>query len=123
MKMIIWQAGISGTGKEAALFLEENRIILFSNRAPQNIIDYCVVHHQGELKHALAVGQYLDIFNTTYEITAVGDTASNHLATLGHITLLFDGAEIPELPGTVHLRGNTPDRLLSEGTITIFEKQ
>ncbi len=43
-----------------------------------------------------------------YRVTAVGRVATANLRQLGHITLNFDGADIAELPGTVHLYGEPP---------------
>lgn len=122
MKKIIWQAEISAIGEQAALFLEEKRLVLFSDRAPKDIIDYCVVHREGELIVPLATDQYLEIFDMIYPITAVGGVASHNLAELGHITLLFDGGTEPELPGTVHLLGEPPCQLQVQGNITVFAK-
>lgn len=121
MRNTIWQATIDTVGKEAPLFLAENRIILFAGQAPQAIADYCVTHGQGILHKPLAAGQCLELFGIVYAISAVGDIASRNLTQLGHITLLFDGAAAAEFPGTIHLRGNTPERLLEYGNITIFE--
>lgn len=122
MKNIIWRAKISHIGRYATQSLGEQRLILFSFQAPESITDYCVVHEQGVLTQPLAVGQFLELFDTTYAISAIGDVASRNLKQLGHITLLFDGATEPELPGTVHLRGKAPNELAEQGEITIFER-
>jgi len=36
-----------------------------------------------------------------FKITAVGDVAERNLASLGHITVLFNGATQSPLPGTI----------------------
>lgn len=122
MKKIIWQAKISDVGKEASLFLEEKRIIIFSNRAPKYIKDYCIVHCDGKLIHSLETTQYIELFDEVYTISAVGSLASNNLKELGHVTLLFDGASEPRLPGNIHLKGSVPTKLSTHGNITIFEE-
>ncbi|MEI7170829.1 PTS glucitol/sorbitol transporter subunit IIA [Pectobacterium parmentieri] len=122
MRRIIWQATISTVGENAALFLAEKRLILFSDNAPKDIGDYCITHHDGELIQPLSVQQKITLFGITYSISAIGDVASQNLKELGHITLLFDGAEKAELPGTVHLIGPIPTTLSAQGNITIFEE-
>ena len=42
---------------------------------------------------------YLD--GVPFKITAVGDVAERNLASLGHITVLFNGATQSPLPGTI----------------------
>ncbi|MDC9821352.1 PTS glucitol/sorbitol transporter subunit IIA [Pectobacterium polonicum] len=122
MRRIIWQATISTVGENAALFLAEKRLILFSDNAPKDIRDYCITHHGGELIQPLSVRQKMALFGITYSLSAIGDVASQNLKELGHITLLFDGAEKAELPGTIHLIGPIPTTLLAQGNITIFEE-
>ncbi|SQI37264.1 PTS system glucitol/sorbitol-specific transporter subunit IIA [Leminorella richardii] len=122
MKQAIWRAQISAVGKEAAGFLSEGRIILFSDQAPQDLIDYCLVHGGSSLTKPIAVGQHLELYGKVYPITAVGEVASQNLEQLGHITLQFDGATQPELPGTVHLDGSAPSRLDEQGEIVLFEE-
>ncbi|MDY4350189.1 PTS glucitol/sorbitol transporter subunit IIA [Pectobacterium brasiliense] len=122
MRRIIWQAKISTVGDNAALFLAEKRLILFSEDAPKDIRDYCLTHHDGALTQPLSVQQKMELFGVTYAISAIGDVASQNLKELGHITLLFDGAEKAELPGTLHLIGPVPTALSAQGNITIFEE-
>ncbi|MEQ9877247.1 PTS glucitol/sorbitol transporter subunit IIA [Pectobacterium aroidearum] len=122
MRRIIWQAIISSVGDNAALFLAEKRLILFSDNAPKDIKDYCLTHRDGALIQPLSVQQKMELFGVTYAISAIGDVASQNLKELGHITLLFDGAEKAELPGTLHLIGPVPTALSAQGNITIFEE-
>ncbi|KHN52305.1 PTS glucitol/sorbitol transporter subunit IIA [Pectobacterium fontis] len=120
MRRIIWQATISSVGENAALFLSEKRLILFSDNAPKDIRDYCITHHDGELIEPLSPHQKMELFGIIYSISAVGEVASQNLKELGHITLLFDGAEKAELPGTLHLIGPLPTALSAQGNMTIF---
>ncbi|MGQ5288194.1 PTS glucitol/sorbitol transporter subunit IIA [Pectobacterium actinidiae] len=122
MRHIIWQAVISSVGEHAALFLAEKRLILFSDNAPKDIRDYCITHHDGELIKPLSVHHKMELFGITYSISAIGDVANKNLKELGHITLLFDGAEKAELPGTLHLTGQIPKVLSAQGKITFFEE-
>lgn len=121
MRHVAWQATIRAIGHEAEAMRQENRLILFSDRVPPELGAYCLLHQDGEWHRPLAVNQQLELDGKSYVITAVGDIANHNLRELGHITLLFDGGAVAELPGTVHVRGNIPDKLPGSGNITIFE--
>ena len=51
-----------------------------------------------------------------WRITAIGDVAEKNLGALGHVTLVFDGASEPRLPGALHLSGSHPEPALAAGT-------
>jgi glucitol/sorbitol PTS system EIIA component len=99
----IYQNNVKNIGPMANAFLEEKMFILFGTGAPQDLKDFCynidVVAADGEIQ----AGQKLFINNEEYTITAVGNLVQQNLTTLGHITLRFDGATTPELPGTLYL--------------------
>ncbi len=86
--------------------LRELRLILFSDAVPDDIASYCAVHQASELTAELSPGQQMKLNDKNYRVTAVGRVATANLRQLGHITLNFDGADIAELPGTVHLTAN-----------------
>ncbi|RFU68579.1 PTS sorbitol transporter subunit IIA [Bacillus sp. V59.32b] len=102
----IYENKVKNIGPMANAFLEEKMFILFGTEAPQDLKDFCynidVVDANGEIQ----VGQKLLIDNKEFEITAVGNLVQRNLTTLGHITLRFDGATTPELPGTLYLENN-----------------
>ncbi|CAK9883924.1 MAG: PTS system glucitol/sorbitol-specific EIIA component [Candidatus Erwinia impunctatus] len=111
---MIYQLEVISAGKVVEKYLSDGKIILFSASAPNDIADYCVLHHASSLLQPLSVGQIIEINDINYPITAVGDVASENLKNLGHITLSFDGKEEADLAGTVHLAGTTPE-ILSPG--------
>ena len=96
---------ITAVGEYVKGFIEEQKLILFSESAPDDIAMYCAVHRASEMTSALSPGQIMKINQVFYRITAVGNVATLNLKQLGHITLSFDGAETAELPGTVHVSG------------------
>ena len=108
MSLPFYQLQVVSVGEYVAQYLQENKFILFSDPVPQDIADYCVVHRASELTAPLLPGKMVAIDNKEYLITAVGHVAEINLKQLGHITLSFDGASVPELPGTVHLNGPCP---------------
>jgi PTS system glucitol/sorbitol-specific IIA component len=50
-------------------------------------------------KRELKPGSQLELGETRYAVTAVGDVAEQNLRELGHITLRFDGQPQAEYPG------------------------
>ena len=80
-------------------------MILFNNRAPCDIAEYCYIHDQGRDQGVISLESTLLLDDIAYIVTAVGAVANQNLQQLGHITIWFDGASIPELPGCIHVLG------------------
>lgn len=102
---------ITAVGEYVKDYLREQKLILFSDSAPDDIAYYCALHQGGDLNTQLAPGQVMTINDVVYRITAVGNVATENLKQLGHITLSFDGASNAELPGTVHIEGAPPPEI------------
>ena len=98
-------------GPDASDFLAEQMAITFAGNAPEELRSYCF-----ELTSPLAVGQPVLIGDQEWRITAIGDVAEKNLGALGHVTLVFDGASEPRLPGALHLSGSHPEPALATGT-------
>ncbi|GIP62907.1 PTS sorbitol transporter subunit IIA [Virgibacillus pantothenticus] len=117
-----YETTVDRVGAHAATFLEEKMLILFGKDAPAELEDYCLSIVINDLKESINVGDILQLNDREYRITAVGEAVEKNLATLGHITLNFDGSQIPELPGTLYLE----DRPISEvdigDEIKIYER-
>ena len=108
MSSPFYQLEVVSVGKFVAGYLQENKLILFAEPVPSDIADYCAVHRSGKCNGVLQPHQTVKIEDVEYRISAVGSVATANLKQLGHITLIFDSAESPELPGTVHLCGPRP---------------
>ena len=119
MSNIIYQSKISQIGEFAQDALTDGMLILFKTGAPADLADYCFVHSHDDLKQDLQVGQTIYLGKQSYKITAVGDVASVNFRELGHITLKFDGNSQAELPGTIHIEGETPSQLFVGDEIRI----
>ncbi|WP_232696452.1 PTS glucitol/sorbitol transporter subunit IIA [Brevibacillus daliensis] len=83
-------------------FLAENTLIIFNEDIPAELHNIAVLHTKCELADPVQVGDSLMLADVEYMITAVGINANDTLASMGHCTIKFDGALIPELPGTIH---------------------
>ena len=106
---------ITDVGPDANDFLAEQMAITFAGNAPEELRSYCFVIDKAELTGPLAVGQPVLIGDQQWKITAIGTAAEKNLSALGHVTLVFDGASEPRLPGALHLSGSYPAPVLAVG--------
>ncbi|VUS33072.1 PTS glucitol/sorbitol transporter subunit IIA [Klebsiella spallanzanii] len=112
---------ITAVGEYVENYLQEQKLILFSDSVPDDIAMYCAVHQGSELTAELSPGQIMKINEVIYRVTAVGSVATANLKQLGHITLNFDGAITAELPGTVHLCGESPQYIQTGDRISFYQ--
>lgn len=94
-------------GEEALSFLDEDEpfVVIFDKNAPEELAEIAILHEHAELTADPAVGDTLNFCGKTYQVTAVGEEAIHTLRTLGHCTLLFTGADEPDLIGQIVLKG------------------
>lgn len=114
---VIYQTTIVRIGQSAPDALDDNMLITFSEGAPADIEEFCFIHCHGELNGELKPGGQLELGETRYVVTAVGDVAGQNLRELGHITLRFDGQPQAEYPGTVHVDGPVPQAIVPGCTL------
>lgn len=117
----IYENKINSLGAMVEEFKGEKMIILFGDSAPDTLKDYCysinVIPASGEIKP----GQKLAIGSNSYTITAVGDIAQRNLESLGHISVVFNGAAEAELPGSIYVTDNDVPDIASGDVICIEE--
>lgn len=101
--MSVFETTVTGIGSEAELFKEEKLLILFGNKAPESLADYCYNIELKKTTAEISAGMTLAFNEQCYQITAVGNVVRHNLDELGHITIKFDGAVEPELPGTLYV--------------------
>ncbi|QPB42271.1 PTS glucitol/sorbitol transporter subunit IIA [Rodentibacter haemolyticus] len=118
---VIYQTKFTKIGKFARESLAENMLITFKQGAPADLEDYCFIHSHGELQTDIQVGYMLQIDNKNFQITAIGQVASINLKELGHVTWRFDGANIAEYPGTIHVKGNIPTNITENTILSIIK--
>lgn len=117
--MTIFKTKVKGIGAEAALFADEKMIILFGEAAPDGLAEYCYKIQVNELDKDIVEGMTLLIDQESFKITAVGDVVNQNLSTLGHITIKFDGAVDPELPGTLYVEEKKIPLIAVESVVEI----
>src|SRR5690625_3913782 len=99
--------------------LQEGLIILFNESAPEDLKSFCITTSDNELKGEVKTGDSLTIADYTYKVTAIGNLVNENLYSLGHVTLCFDGANEPQLPGHIHLTPNFQSDLTNPGKIIV----
>lgn len=100
---------ITGWGQDALTFLEDpesNFIIIFNEDAPAELAELSVLHAKAELLDVPAIGDTVVIGEKTFEVTAVGAEVKSTLRKMGHCTFVFSGADTPERPGCIMLKGD-----------------
>lgn len=90
-------------GPEAEIFRAENMFILFGSEAPDNLRSYCYIIDRVDVEGDITPGQKLVIDGYQYPITAVGSVAQKNLQSLGHISVVFNGATSADLDGTIYV--------------------
>lgn len=115
-----FETQINNIGSSVTEFLGEKMLILFGDNAPAELADYCLLIDVKEVEGDIKVGDTLQLGNSEYKITAVGDAVKKNLSSLGHITLKFDGSDTPELPGTLYLEDIHITEVKSGDQIRIF---
>lgn len=73
LKNKIYETEVVDIGKEAQQFKEINMLIFFGNEAPDALRSSCFIIEVNDLKQDIEVGQTLQIGETQYKITAVGN--------------------------------------------------
>ena len=100
---IIYSTSVTSIGSEAATFLTEKMLVTFGANAPEELRDYCYVLGAATSSGPILPGSKAVIDGTSMTITAIGEVAQKNLDALGHVTLVFDGADTPRMDGAIHL--------------------
>lgn len=110
---------IISVGPMATDLIEGNMVILFSESAPKELMEYCVIHNSNQQLNPDIIYHKIILGKEEYKINRIGSEAYQTWNDLGHLTLrlLNDGTD---LPGSVYLESDT--LILPEvGTLIEFE--
>ena len=116
--MSLYNVEILKVGECASEALCDDMLILFNESVPADAADYCFIHNHDTLKGEIVVGGNVVIDGITYLITAVGTGVNQNLGNLGHITLRFDGSDMADFVGSLHLFGEQPKSITEGSTFT-----
>lgn len=106
-------------GEVAESFLNEGMFILFGDQVPGELEDICFITKKASVKGPIQQGMEFQIADSSFKITSFGVDVQKNLDELGHITVKFDGLEIAELPGTIHLENKKAPKILIGDQIVI----
>ena len=98
---VIYENKVKAMGECVNEFNDEKLLIIFGDNAPEEIADYCYSVDVNPINGEIKAGQFFEVDDERFQITAVGWEAPTTLAGLGHCTFKFNGATEPDQPGTI----------------------
>lgn len=101
-----YKTKITKLGKSVAEFSEQNILIVYNENAPAELAELSVLHTIAAMSRDVRVEDVVVIGDKDYVVTAVGDEVNHTMATMGHCTLSFNGADTAKLPGHLELAGS-----------------
>ncbi|WP_332237133.1 PTS glucitol/sorbitol transporter subunit IIA [Sporolactobacillus sp. KGMB 08714] len=118
----MYKSRVMEIGHDALSFDEENIIILFGPKAPKELKDVAIIHHELENsdEYPIKKGGKLVIDNQVYEITALGSVANKNLQELGHVSVYFTDSNEGVLPGSIYVKPNIFPKIKTDSLI-MFE--
>ena len=116
---VIYQTTVEEIGDQVDSFLDEGMFILFGSGAPDALKDYCYIVEITASTDVIQPGQQLRLGDEPFTITAVGEVARQNLDGLGHITVVFNGATVADMHGSIYVEAKAPPKLTAGTVITI----
>ena len=101
--MYNFQGKVLSIGPLVDSFIEAGFLVFFGQDAPEELLEFSIIHDSTELVEPLEPGDCVCIGEERYKILAVGEVANTNLANLGHLILKFNGEETAQLPGDVNV--------------------
>lgn len=103
MNMKTFSTRIIDIGNEAPDMIKAGFFILFGEKVPIELKDYCYIINIQPISSPIVSGKTLVLGNKKTVITSVGKDVVANLENLGHVTVKFDGSTTAELPGTIYV--------------------
>lgn len=116
----IYEARFIKIGPLASEFMDHNILVLFGESAPEELMEFAIIHDGDELSNTLSVDDIIEIGGEPFRVLAVGEVANKNLATLGHLILKCNGKTIPEMPGDVCLEEKSLPPIKIGTTLNIY---
>lgn len=117
----IYENTVKSLGAMVNEFKDEGMFILFGDSAPDTLKDFCYCIDVIPVNDEIKIGQTAIIDGIEYKITAVGEIATRNLASLGHITFVFNGAVEADMTGSIYVENKPMPELKLGSTIKIVE--
>jgi PTS system glucitol/sorbitol-specific IIA component len=82
-------------------FLNEGVVVLFSDRAPEELREFAILHDGTTLSAPIIPGDWVVFDHERYRVLAVGAVANSNLSNLGHLVMKCNGLSEPDMPGDI----------------------
>jgi PTS system glucitol/sorbitol-specific IIA component len=100
-KNIKYEMQVTGIGELTDEFTAEGILVFFGEGAPEELLDFAIIHTHTDLKEPVAPGDEIVFEGQSFKVTAVGEVANENLSNLGHLVMKTTGETEAELPGDV----------------------
>lgn len=101
--MIKYQGKIISIGPLVDEFKQAGILVFFGKNAPEELVEFSVIHDASELVEPLSVGDSIFLGEEQFRILSIGEVANTNLTNLGHLILKFSGETEARLPGDVNV--------------------
>jgi PTS system glucitol/sorbitol-specific IIA component len=98
---VLYDTTVTAVGPMVDDFRRQGVVILFDERAPEELRDFAVIHDPSVVDSGPAVGDVVVLGDVELPVLAVGAVAGTNLLALGHLDLKADGRSEAALPGDV----------------------
>ena len=121
MGTIKYEVKITAVGKDAVNFLDSNNsFILMDEGIRPNLKDMVVQHTVGELVEEIKVGDKLQVGNSNFTVTKVGENVAKDLREGGHCTVVIN--KEGTMPGQVSVKGKIMPRLRINNIVAFYSE-
>lgn len=101
MPTIKYEMKVVSVGPMVREFTTNGILVFFGEGAPEELMDFSIIHRSSGLKEPVAPGDKVLIGSMSYKVLAVGEVANENIANLGHVIIKTNGLTEPELPGDI----------------------
>lgn len=120
----VYATTVTAVGPQVPEFVAAGVLVLFGERAPQELHDFSVLHRvdpavEPDPSGPLA-GDLVRIGDVDLPVLAVGSVVAGNLLNLGHLDLKADGRSEPTMPGDVCVPAGSLPHVEVGQTITIL---
>lgn len=98
---VLYDTTVTAVGPMVDDFRRQGVVILFDERAPEELRDFAVIHDPSVVESGPEVGDVVVLGDVELPVLAVGAVAGTNLLALGHLDLKADGRSEAALPGDV----------------------
>lgn len=116
-----YEVRITAVGKDAMRFLDSNNsFILMNENIRPSLKDMVVEHTVGELTGTIEVGDKLQVGNSDFIVTKVGENVQKDLGDGGHCTIVVN--KEGTMPGQVSVKGKITPRLRIGNVVKFYSE-